>query len=76
MLFDGSNTDEWQPGARMTPQKWITSAGGATTQRKFQDFTLHVEFVISYMPETQTIYQRPNSGVCLLFKNIWIVEKK
>jgi hypothetical protein len=65
VLFDGSNTDEWQPGARMTPQKWITSAGGATTKRKFQDFTLHVEFMISYMPETQTIYQRPNSGVYL-----------
>jgi len=30
-----------------------------------QDFTLHVEFMISYMPETQTIYQRPNSGVYL-----------
>ena len=65
VLFDGSNTDEWQPGARMTPQKWITSAGGATTKRKFQDFTLHVEFMISYMPETQAICQRPNSGVYL-----------
>ena len=66
VLFDGSNLDEWQPGARMTPQKWISSApNGATTKRKFQDFTLHVEFMISYMPETQTIYQRPNSGVYL-----------
>ncbi len=65
VLFDGTNLDEWQPGARMTPQKWITSAGGATTRRKFQDFTFHVEFMISYMPETQTIYQRPNSGVYL-----------
>ena len=66
VLFDGTNLDEWQPGARMTPQKWITSAGvGATTKRKFQDFTFHVEFMISYMPETQTIYQRPNSGVYL-----------
>ena len=44
---------------------WITSAGGATAKRKFQDFTFHVEFMISYMPETQTIYQRPNSGVYL-----------
>lgn len=65
VLFDGSGLDEWQKGARMTPQKWITSAGGATTVRKFQDFTLHLEFMISYMPETQTIYQRPNSGVYL-----------
>jgi hypothetical protein len=65
VLFDGSNMAEWQKGACMTPQKWITSAAGATTVRKFQDFTLHLEFMISYMPETQTIYQRPNSGVYL-----------
>ena len=65
VLFDGTNLDELQTGARMTPQKWITSAGGATTKRKFQDFTFHVEFMISYMPETQSIYERPNSGVYL-----------
>jgi hypothetical protein len=65
VLFDGSNLDEWQPGARMTEQKVITSAGGATTRRKFQDFTFHVEFMISYMPATQSIYERPNSGVYL-----------
>ena len=65
VLFDGRNMDEWQKGACMTPQKWISSATGATTVRKFQDFTLHLEFMVSYMPETQTIYQRPNSGVYL-----------
>jgi len=65
VLFDGTNLDEWQKGAHMAPQKWITSAGGATTRRKFQDFTFHVEFMISYMPETVSIYQRPNSGVYL-----------
>jgi len=65
VLFDGSNMDEWKKGACMTPQKWITSASGATTVRTFQDFTLHLEFMISYMPETTTISQRPNSGVYL-----------
>ena len=65
VLFDGTNLDEWQAGASMTPKGWITSAGGATTRRRFQDFTLHVEFMISYMPETQSIYERPNSGVYL-----------
>ncbi|MCX7008885.1 MAG: DUF1080 domain-containing protein [Kiritimatiellaeota bacterium] len=65
VLFDGSNLDEWQKGAKMTADKWITSAGGATTVRKFQDFSCHIEFMISYMPETQSIYQRPNSGVYL-----------
>jgi len=65
VLFDGSNAEEWQKGVVVTPQKWISSAAGATTVRKFQDFTLHLEFMISYMPETQSIYQRPNSGVYL-----------
>ena len=63
VLFDGSNVDEWRPGAKLTPQKWLI--GGATTRRKFQDFTLHVEFMISYVPQTRTIWVRPNSGVFL-----------
>lgn len=63
MLFDGTNTDQWQKGATMTPQKLLKS--GATTVRKFQDFTLHLEFMISYAPQTQKIGQRPNSGVYL-----------
>ena len=65
VLFAGSQTEEWQKGVVVTPQKWISSAAGATTVRKFQDFSLHLEFMISYMPETQSIYQRPNSGVYL-----------
>jgi len=63
VLFDGSGTDEWQSGAKLTPQKWLI--GGATTRRKFEDFALHVEFMISYVPQTRTIWQRPNSGVYL-----------
>ncbi len=62
-LFDGTNTDEWNPGARITPQKWL--GPGATTRRKFKDFTFHTDFMISYMPETKSIYERPNSGVYL-----------
>ncbi len=63
VLFDGTNTDQWQPGASMTPQNFLNF--GATTRRKFRDFTLHVEFMISYVPHTQNIDQRPNSGVYL-----------
>jgi hypothetical protein len=63
VLFDGSGTDQWQEGAKLTPQRWLI--GGATTRRKFQDFTLHAEFMISYVPQTRTIWQRPNSGVYL-----------
>ncbi|MGD0091745.1 MAG: DUF1080 domain-containing protein [Planctomycetota bacterium] len=63
VLFDGTNTDQWQKGAVLTPQKLL--GPGPTTVRKFQDFTLHVEFMISYVPHTQNINQRPNSGVYL-----------
>jgi hypothetical protein len=63
VLFDGSGTGEWQQGASLTPQKFLNF--GATTKRKFRDFMLHVEFMISYVPHTQNINQRPNSGVYL-----------
>lgn len=63
VLFDGTNTDEWEKGARTTPQNLL--APGAATKRKFQDFTFHAEFMISYVPHTQGIGQRPNSGVYL-----------
>lgn len=63
VLFDGSDLDQWQKGAAMTPEKLLRT--GAHTTRKFQDFTLHVEFMISYVPHTQGIGQRPNSGVYL-----------
>jgi hypothetical protein len=63
VLFDGSNTDEWEKGAAMTPDKLLKF--GVTTKRKFQDFTLHLEFMISYVPRTQGVGERPNSGVYL-----------
>ena len=63
VLFDGTNMDEFEKGVKMTPQKWL--GPGGTTRRKFQDYTLHVEFAISYAPHTQGIGQRPNSGVYL-----------
>jgi len=63
VLFDGSNLDQWLPGAKLTPDHVL--GPGATTRRKFQDYTLHVEFMISYAPATQNIGQRPNSGVYL-----------
>lgn len=63
VLFDGTNTDAWEKGARMTPPKLLCT--GATTRRKFEDFTLHLDFLISYVPHTQNIGQRPNSGVYL-----------
>lgn len=63
VLFDGTNTQQWRKGAVMTPQKLLMP--GASTVGKFRDYTLHVEFMISYVPHTQGIGQRPNSGVYL-----------
>lgn len=63
VLFDGSNADQWQKGAVVTAGKLLKS--GATTVRKFKDFTLHLEFMITYAPRTQGIGQRPNSGIYL-----------
>lgn len=63
VLFDGTNTEAWEKGARMTPQKLLCT--GATTRQKFGDFLLHLDFMISHVPHTQNIGQRPNSGVYL-----------
>lgn len=63
VLFDGTNTDQWEKGATLTPRGFL--GPGATTKRKFQDFTFHTEFMISYVPHTQNIGERPNSGVYL-----------
>jgi hypothetical protein len=63
VLFDGSGTEEWSQGASMTPEKLLNF--GVVTRRKFQDFAIHLEFMISYVPQTQGIGQRPNSGVYL-----------
>jgi len=43
-------------------KKWLI--GGATTRRKFQDFTLHVEFMISYVPQTRAIYGSATAATC------------
>jgi hypothetical protein len=63
VLFDGANVEMWEKGAQMTSEKLLCM--GATTRRQFDDFTLHLEFMISYVPHTQDIGQRPNSGVYL-----------
>ena len=63
VLFDGAGVDQWQPGAGMTPEKHLKF--GVRSKKKLQDFSLHLEFMISYAPATQGIGQRPNSGVYL-----------
>lgn len=62
VLFDGKNLDAFKKGARMTPDGQLME--GATTVQEFGDCSLHVEFMLAYMPE-QRGQGRSNSGVYL-----------
>jgi hypothetical protein len=61
VLFDGKSTDNFTDG-KMTDDGLLIE--GATTKRNFQDFTLHFEFLLSYMPEARG-QDRSNSGCYL-----------
>lgn len=59
VLFDGATADHFV-GGRMTPDHLLME--GCTSKEKFQNFTLHVEFVLPFMP-TARGQGRANSGV-------------
>lgn len=61
VLFDGSNTDAWVNG-RTTEDHLLME--GTQTKQNFKDFTLHLEFMTSFMPEARG-QGRSNSGVFL-----------
>lgn len=61
VLFDGTSTDQF-PGATITTEGLLCQ--GATSKATFQSGTLHLEFLLSYMP-TKTGQQRSNSGCYL-----------
>jgi len=61
VLFDGSNTDAWVDG-RMTDDHLLME--GTQTKQNFKDFSLHVEFMTSFMPQGRG-QGRSNSGVFL-----------
>jgi hypothetical protein len=46
VLFDGSNLDAFQKGARMSDDKLLME--GANTVKAFQNFTLHLEFKLPF----------------------------
>jgi hypothetical protein len=70
VLFDGKNLDAWTKMDRKSPATWIVRDDGVTqvkggdilTKQKFQAFTLHVEFMLPFMPSARG-QGRANSGV-------------
>jgi hypothetical protein len=58
VLFDGTTADNFD-GGRLSEDKLLME--GVTSKRKFQDFTLHLEFLLSYMPHARG-QGRSNSG--------------
>ncbi len=61
VLFDGKDTDQFTK-AEMNEEGLLKE--GADVKPMFQDFNLHVEFRLPYMPEASD-QQRANSGVYL-----------
>jgi Domain of Unknown Function (DUF1080) len=57
-LFDGTNTDAWE-GAGMDANKLLKE--GQNTKQKFRDYTIHLEFLLPYMPAARG-QGRGNSG--------------
>jgi len=59
VLFDGSNVDAWQNG-KMDDRHLLDA--GTKSKQKFQDFTLHVEFLLPFKPMARD-QERGNSGI-------------
>lgn len=59
VLFDGSNTDEWQNG-KIVQDNLLLAA--TETKRKFQDHSLHLEFRTPFKPHARG-QARGNSGL-------------
>src|SRR5205807_3303811 len=64
VLFDGTNADAWDHGKIENGLLSVSVAGGQSTKQKFGDCTVHVEFILPFMPKARG-QARGNSGVYL-----------
>ncbi|MGL6194876.1 MAG: 3-keto-disaccharide hydrolase, partial [Thermoguttaceae bacterium] len=68
VVFDGTNLDKFEPGAKMNEtqrrNETVKTLWADATAKPFErkPYTLHLEFLLSYMPEDQG-QARSNSGV-------------
>lgn len=63
VLFDGSNIDEFTKGRLDTATHLLNTDGADTlTKRKFNNYTMHIEFMLPYRPEGRG-QGRGNSGL-------------
>ncbi len=62
VLFDGTNTNHWQ-GGRLDEKTNLLNTDGRDirTKEKFNDYTMHLEFMLPYRPEARG-QGRGNSG--------------
>jgi len=61
VLFNGTNTDQWEPGK---PEDVGLMGVGTRTKKVFTDYHLHLEFRTPFMPNALE-QQRGNSGMYL-----------
>jgi len=66
VLFDGTDTKEWT-GGRLDKENYILNTDGhdILSKRKFNSYTLHVEFLLPYRPDARG-QGRGNSGVYMV----------
>ncbi len=62
VLFDGTNTDEWQ-GGRLDKAAGVLNTDGKDilTKKKFSNYAMHLEFMLPYRPDGRG-QGRGNSG--------------
>jgi hypothetical protein len=65
VLFDGTSLEHWVGKGQIDERKFlVTAAGDAVSKDKFQNFVLHVEYMVPFKPYARG-QERGNSGVYL-----------